>query len=191
MTLLATSAHSIFCFFSLANCAGLFGIFLGASWALLSRRSAILLCQAAGALAFALHFLLLGSLDGALMCLAGAMQSGVARAPLRRNALLACYGLSLALAGAVTFATTTGLPPYFAALGLVSATIGRMQNDTQRMRLFFLAGTAAWAVHNFLVGSVVGNASDVLTAAGILAGLWAHRWRAPVALLAPPRPVRA
>lgn len=162
---------------TLADAIGIVGIVLGASWALLARRSAILLCQALGALAFATHFLLLGSLDGALMCLAGAAQGCAARAELRRGALISCYALTAAVAGAATFATTSGVPPLFAALGLAFATFGRLQTDAQHMRWTFLASSCAWAVHNFMVGSLVGNASDALTAAGILIGLWTHHRR--------------
>lgn len=170
-------AHAAFAarFAMLANGAGLAGIALGASWALLRRRSTILLCQTGGALAFALHFFLLGSDAGAVMCLAGAAQSCAARLPLGRLFLAVLYAASLAAATGITLVTAEGVPASFAALGLLCATTGRLQGDTQRMRAFFLASTGAWAVHNFLVGSHIGNASDALTAAGILAGLWAHR----------------
>jgi hypothetical protein len=162
---------------TVTNCAGIAGIGLGASWALLARRSTILVCQTIGGLSFALHFFLLGSLAGALMCVAASLQSSVARLGLGRAALLACYGATLGAAAAIAFATSAGVAPLCATIGLVFATIGRMQDDTQRMRLAFLACSCAWAVHNFLVGSVIGNVSDVLTVTGIVAGLWAHRRR--------------
>jgi hypothetical protein len=171
-------------FVTLTNAAGVAGIALGASWALLGRRSTILLCQTIGALCFALHFFLLGSLAGSIMCLAGSVQSAAARLCLGRGTLMACYALTLAAAGGVGIATAHGLPALLAALGLVFATIGRLQESTQRMRLAFLACTGAWAVHNFMVGSVIGNVSDALTAIGILAGLWTHRQRDAVGVVA-------
>lgn len=192
MTALADVAASAARFLTIANCAGIAGIALGASWALLGRRSTILLCQTIGALSFALHFFLLGSPAGGFMCLAGSVQSGAARLSLGRNALMASYALTLAAAGVATFATTHGVPPFLASLGLVFATIGRLQDDTQRMRLAFLACTGAWAAHNFMVGSLIGNVSDALTAAGILAGLWTHRRRRRrVALIPAPAAIRA
>ncbi|HZB91556.1 MAG TPA: YgjV family protein [Stellaceae bacterium] len=175
----------------LANGAGVVGIVLGASWALLNRRSTILVCQTVGALCFALHFFLLGATIGAVTCLAGAVQSVAARLPLAGRARIALYGATLVLAGAVTLAAGRGVPSLLALFALGWATIGRVQDDTQRMRLAFLASTGAWAVHNFLVGSIVGNVSDALTSAGILAGLWTHRRRQRRLPLLAPRPARA
>lgn len=164
-------------YLTLPNCAGIAGIGLGASWALLARRSTILLCQTIGGLSFALHFFLLGSPAGAIMCFAASTQSMATQFGLRRSALIATYATTLSLAAGIAVATSSGVAPLCAVTGLVFATIGRLQADTQRMRIAFLACTAAWAVHNFLIGSVIGNVSDALTFTGILAGLWTHAQR--------------
>ncbi len=156
------------------NCAGAAGIGLGASWALFSRRSTVLACQATGAFAFALHFFLLGSLAGALMCLAGGAQSVAARLRLPRAVLLSFYAATLTLSAAIAFAASHGAATPCAVLGLACATIARIQQNTQRMRLIFLACTAAWTAHNILIGSLLGNVSDALTALGLFVGLWVH-----------------
>lgn len=179
-------------FAAVTNGAGVAGIALGASWALLHRRSTILLCQTVGALCFALHFFLLGASIGAVTCLAGAAQSVAAQLSCAGRVRIALYGATLALAGALTLAAGHGVPSLLAMIALCCATIGRVLDDTQRMRLAFLVSTGAWAGHNFLVGSIVGNVSDALTAAGILAGLWTHRRRQSRApRLGAPHPARA
>lgn len=173
--LASAAAHYV----TLPNCAGVAGIGLGASWALFARRSTILLCQTVGGLSFALHFFLLGSLAGAIMCSAAASQSLATQLGLRRSTLVTVYAATLGIAGSIIVATSSdGVAPLCAVAGLVFATVGRLQANTQRMRLAFLGCTAAWAIHNFLVGSVIGNVSDVLTLTGILAGLWTHARRA-------------
>lgn len=156
------------------NCAGLAGIGLGACWALFSRRSAVLACQATGAFAFALHFFLLGSPASAVMCAAGGAQSVAARLHLPRTALLSFHGATLALSAAIAFVAGHGAATPCALLGLASATVARIQRDIQRMRLIFLAGTAAWTAHNLFIGSRFGNVSDALTALGLFVGLWLH-----------------
>lgn len=179
------------------NCAGIAGICLGASWALFSRRSSVLACQATGAFAFALHFFLLGSPAGAVMCAAGGAQSVAARLRLSRTALLSFYGVTLALSAAIALAAGRGAATPCALLGLACATIGRVQRDIQRMRLIFLAGTAAWTAHNILIGSRLGNVSDALTALGLLVGLWLHGGRQKTrrgeqrCCLPPPAPVKS
>lgn len=179
------------------NCAGIAGIGLGASWALFSRRSTVLICQATGAFAFALHFFLLGSPAGAVMCAAGGAQSVAARLRLPRATLLSFYGATLALSAAIALAAGRGVATPCAVLGLACATIGRIQRDIQRMRLIFLAGTAAWTAHNLLIGSRFGNVSDALTALGLFVGLWlhGHRRKAPSkeqsGCLPPPAPVES
>jgi hypothetical protein len=52
------------------------------------------------------------------------------------------------------------------------------------MRLLFLACSLLWALHNLLVGSRFGNASDIMTITGITIGLIVHRRR--VARPSPP-----
>ena len=170
------------------NVMGAAGVSLGASWALLRHRPTVFLCQALGSACFGIHYVLLGSATGAVMCAISMLQSLMARGGpsggWRTRVQMASLGVILI----ATYVTWLGLPSLAAALGSSFATIGRLQRDLQRMRLFFLACSLLWAVHNLLVGSRFGNASDIMTISGIAIGLYVHRWRAtaPSPAIAPP-----
>lgn len=161
------------------NAMGAAGVLLGASWALFRRRPTILLWQALGSLAFGVHYVLLGSSTGAIMCGVGLAQSLAACAEEQRSWHRRFYLATVCVIAVATYATWHGIPSIAAAVGSSFATLGRLQRDAQRMRQFFLACSTAWAVHNFMVGSVFGNVCDALTIGGILIGLAANRRSAP------------
>jgi hypothetical protein len=161
------------------NTMGAAGVVLGAAWALFRRRPTILMLQALGSLAFGVQYVLLGSLTGAIMCGVGLAQSLAACAEEQRSWQRHFYLATVCVIAVATYATWHGIPSIAAAAGSSFATIGRLQRDAQRMRLFFVACSMAWAIHNFMVGSVFGNVCDALTIGGILIGLAANRSPAP------------
>jgi hypothetical protein len=169
------------------NVMGAAGVMLGASWALFRKRPAILAWQALGSLAFGIHYVLLGSATGAVMCGVGIAQSLTACSESPRAWHRRFYLGTVLVIAVATYETWRGLPSIAAALGSLFATAGRLQRDAQRMRQLFLGCSLAWAIHNFMVGSVFGNACDVLTITGILFGLFANRRRTPALVPTPYR----
>jgi hypothetical protein len=158
-----------------ADVAGLVALGSSLVWPLLRRRRAILAVQVAGSLLFALHYLLLGAATGAAMNVLGALQ-GIALVVLidRRRRIGAVAG-SMAIGALVASLTWTGLPSLLSLAGQWTAAIGRLQLDTQRLRLWFLVSTVFWCAHNLMVGSAFGLASDMLALGALLLGLWRRR----------------
>jgi hypothetical protein len=160
-----------------ANLCGAVGVTLGCAWPFLGSRYAILLCQSVGAAAFGLHFLLLGSGTGAVMCAVSLVQALAATWRVRRAVLVAIFALTGAVAALSTWATWHGLPSVFAAVGLLFATFGRLLRDGQHMRCAFVGCSAAWVGHNLLMGSMFGLTCDALTLTSLAVGLRKHRRR--------------
>lgn len=164
-----------------ANVAGFVALGSSVTWPLLRGRRAILAVQVAGSLLFALHYLLLGAGTAAAMCVMGALQ-GVALVVLidRRRRIGVVCG-TIAIGAAVSALTWSGLPTLLAQGGQAMSAVGRLQLDTQRLRLWFLGSVVFWCSHNLMVGSVFGLCSDTLALTSLLIGLW--RNRAPAARL--------
>jgi Bacterial inner membrane protein len=158
-----------------ADAAGFLAVAVGCSWALFRTRRRILLIQSFGAVAFAAHFFLLGSMTGALLCLVSLTQSLASTHLRSRRAMRVVYGASVVAILVTGLATWEGLPSLFAAVGSAFATLGRLAADPQRMRQRFLCCSLAWMGHNLLLRSPFGLTSDALNLAAILVGLWRGR----------------
>lgn len=158
-----------------ANLAGLVALGSSVTWPLLRRRKAILIVQVAGSLLFGLHYLLLGAATAAAMCVMGALQ-GIALVTLvERRHRIGVVGATMAIGALVTTLTWSGLPSLLSQAGQAMSAIGRLQLDTQRLRMWFLISVVFWCSHNLMVGSVFGLASDTLSLTSLLLGLWRHR----------------
>jgi hypothetical protein len=153
---------------------GAAGVACGCLWGLFRSRRTLLSIQCAGALSFALHYMLLGSATGAAACIVGVLQS-LAALRLSGRPLAAAFGLTGIFAAISVCLTWSGVPSLCAAIGTCFACAGRLQREPQRMRLLFLACSSFWVGHNALMGSVFGLASDALTLTGLGIGLWRHR----------------
>jgi hypothetical protein len=162
---------------ALADLCGATAVALGCAWPFLGGRRAILLCQSVGAASFALHFLLLGSGTGAVMCAVSLVQALAGTWRLRRAALAAIFALTLAVAAGSTWATWHGFPSICATAGMLFATVGRLLKDGQRMRYAFFGSSMAWVGHNVLMGSAFGLTCDTLTLTSLAIGLHRHRRR--------------
>lgn len=158
-----------------ANIAGFVALGSSITWPLLRRRKAILAVQVAGSLLFALHYMLLGAGTAAAMCVMGALQGVALVTLIDRRQRIGVVGATMAVAVVVTSLTWTGLPSLLSQCGQAVSAIGRLQLDTQRLRLWFLASVAFWCSHNLMVGSVFGLASDTLALTSLLVGLWRGR----------------
>jgi hypothetical protein len=168
-----------------AEMLGAVGVACGCLWGLFRSRRTILLIQCAGALSFALHYVLLGSATGAAACIVGVLQS-LAALRLEGRPLAAAFGLTGIAAAVSVWLTWSGVPSLCAALGTGFACAGRLQREPQRMRLLFLACSSVWVGHNALMGSAFGLTSDALTLTGLGIGLWRHRAARRAAPTAPP-----
>lgn len=158
-----------------ANIAGFVALGSSVTWPLLRRRQAILIVQVAGSLLFGLHYLLLGASTGAAMCVLASLQ-GVALVTLvDRRQRIGVVVATMAIGALVAALTWSGLPSMLSQGGQAGSAIGRLQLDTQRLRLWFLVSVSFWCSHNLMVGSVFGLASDTLSLTSLLLGLWRHR----------------
>ncbi len=188
---MSTAAHlpSFAALLEPANLVGIVALATTCTWPLLGQRKLILKVQVAGALLFALHYLLLGAPSAAAMCALGAVQ-GVALVLLpRRGQRIAVVAATTVIAMAATATMWIGIASLFSQVGQVAGAVGRLQMNTQRLRLCFLLSVVFWATHNLLVGSVFGLFADGLSATGLLLGLW--RNRVPARTAVGPLPARA
>ena len=166
---------SILTYVSLLHTSTLIGVLALAantSWPLLRGRKCILTVQALGSSLFGLHYLLIGAGTGAVMCAAAIVQS-VTGALVRRHTIrLGIVGMTLVAGVTMTFLTWQGLPSAFAqATGIFSAA-GRLQRNVRRLRWLFVGSVLCSLIHNFLVGSLWGLGSDVVSAAILAVRIW-------------------
>ncbi len=166
-----------------ANLVGLIALGSSITWPQLRHRKAILAVQVAGSLLFGLHYLLLGASTAAAMCVMGALQGIALVVLIERRHRVAVVGATLAIGTVVSALTWNGLPSLLSQSGQAMSAFGRLQLDTQKLRLWFLASTFFWCTHNLMVGSVFGLCSDMLALTSLLLGLWRNRSRAPAAKL--------
>ncbi|MGG5811135.1 YgjV family protein [Falsiroseomonas sp. CW058] len=158
-----------------ASIAGLMALGSACTWPLLRQRRAILSVQVLCSLLFALHYLLLGAPTAAAMCMAGVAQ-GIAVVALRGRALrIGVVGLTAVAAAGATALTWTGLPSALSLAGQLGGAVGRLQTDTQRLRLCFMVSVLFWTAHNLMVGSVFGLGSDTLSLTALALGFLRDR----------------
>ncbi|HYD70188.1 YgjV family protein [Azospirillum sp.] len=158
---------------------GAVGLLFGTASTLLRDRRAILGAQAAGCLAFALHYHALGAYTGTLMCVLGLVQMATALPAERPRWAGALFLATVAGGFAVAAATWLGVMSAFSAVGFALASLGRWQTDRDAMRRCFLAGTLSGAGHNGLAGSAFGLCADALALSGLLWSLRRDQGAAP------------
>lgn len=155
---------------SAADIAGVVAFTLVALWPLLKGRRAMLLGQAASAVAFGVHYLLLGARTGAAMT-ALSLTQGLAALPAGRSwARTAVFGATVPAMLALVGLTWHGWPSVCAALGLLLATAGRWQGTALGLRLGFFASGIAWICHDVLTGSLYGLGADLFCMATLVIG---------------------
>ena len=158
-----------------ANLVGSLALISSCVWPLLERRKAIFTVQVAGSVLFALHYLILGASTAAAMCLAGVFQGLAVVLLSNRLARIGVVGGLVAATMGATALTWSGLPSLMSQLGQMAGAIGRLQMNTQRLRLCFLVSVLFWTTHNLMVGSVFGLGADTLSLTALLVGLWRNR----------------
>lgn len=154
----------------LSDLAGSVGLALIVVWPLLRGRRAILAGQAASALAFVLHYLLIGAATGAAMASLSLVQAVTAWPAVRPWWCGALYGATVPALAVLAATTWAGPASAWAAAGLALATLARWLRRPCRMRAaFFLAG-ACWIAHDFIAGSLFGLSADALCMAALVLG---------------------
>ncbi|MCW2240705.1 YgjV family protein [Azospirillum canadense] len=161
-----------------ADLAGAVAFSLVALWPLLKGRRAMLLGQAASAVAFGVHYLLLKAHTGAAMTALSLIQGLSAlpsgRSRVRTVVFAATVPAMLGLVGL----TWHGWSSVCAAAGLLLATAGRWQGTALGLRLGFFASGIAWICHDVITGSQYGLAADLFCMAALIIGaLREHRQR--------------
>jgi hypothetical protein len=174
---IAASLPSLATMLEPANVIGTIALGATCTWPLLRQRRAILMVQVVGAILFALHYLLLGSPTAAAMCALGVVQGLAVMLLPRREWRIAAVAATVVVSMGATAATWTGIASLFSQLGGIAGAAGRLQADTQRLRLLFLVSVGFWCTHNLLVGSVFGLFADGLSVTGLVLGLWRNRAR--------------
>lgn len=156
-----------------ANLIGIVCVALGATWPLYKTRHAVLWAQAAVHVAFSAHFFFLGVHTASLMNALGLGQA-LAAIPLgKRPGFKIIYLFTLPLIATGAYMTWQGLPSVFAALGLALFSLARYQTNTMAMRTLMLLGIMGWSVHDIMVLSIPGMATDTLS---FLTSIWMIRF---------------
>jgi len=146
-----------------ASAAGFFAFLCLAVWPLFRTRSGILVAQLGAGVGFACHYALLGIAAPSLVNMLGSVQTCAALFSTRSGAVNKIgYGMIPLMIGAgIYFWTGPTSALCVAAMGLIA--LGRMQRNQWSLRLLILAGGAFWSVHDYLVGSWIALAADLLS----------------------------
>jgi len=154
-----------------ASVAGFFALACLAVWPLFRTRNGILLAQLGAGICFTIHYALLGIAAPSLVNLLGSVQTGAALFSTRNRALNRIgYSLIPMMIGAgIYFWTGPTSALCVAAMGLIA--LGRMQRNQWHLRLLILAGGTFWSLHDYLVGSWIALAADLMSLAVGLAML--------------------
>ncbi|MGB3931705.1 MAG: YgjV family protein [Sphingobium sp.] len=127
--------------------------------------------QSAGAAAFALYFLMLGSPTAALTCLISCSQLVISASVRDRYVVTRLYGASLILMAFLSIVTWHGLLSALAFTGSLFGSLARLQTSTTRMKGLFLVGAPFWLAHNLMVGALFALGTDLISLVSNLANL--------------------
>ncbi len=141
------------------------------SWPFFSDYRTVVKIQSAGAAAFALYFLMLGSPTAAIACLISCAQLVVSASVRDRYVVVRLYGASLIILSFLSVVTWHGIPSALALTGSSLGSLARLQTSTTRMKGLFLLGAPFWLAHNLIVGALFALGTDAVSLASNLANL--------------------
>ncbi len=141
---------------------GYAGVLVNLSWPMMQSRRWLLAGQGLACVFMFVHFMLLGAFTGAAIMAVVGTQALLAIPLGGAPRFKLIYLLSLGLIPAVAWFTWQGLPSVFSSVALVFASLGNYQLDAIRQRIGLIMTILAWSVHNALVGSLPGLASNTL-----------------------------
>lgn len=141
------------------------------SWPFFSDYKKVVKIQSAGAAAFAMYFLILGSPTAAIACLISCVQLIVSASVRDRYVVVRLYGASLIILSFLSIVTWHGIPSALALTGSSLGSLARLQTSTTRMKGLFLLGAPFWLAHNLIVGALFALGTDAVSLASNLANL--------------------
>ncbi|MCM2477312.1 YgjV family protein [Rhizobium sp. CG5] len=151
----------------LASLAALFGAVCLVTWPFFRTRRAMLLVQIGVTAGFGIHYALFGAETAAIANLLSGLQL-LAFLPGEKVVWLKRLGhLLIPVMLLMSALTWSGLPSLCAVSGTILLAIGRMQADEEKLRIWVMAGTIPWLLHDLLVGSPIAaiDAISLLTGA--------------------------
>lgn len=149
-------------------------------WPFFNDYKTVVKIQSAGAAAFAMYFLMLGSPTAAVACLISCAQLLVSASVRDRYVVVRLYGASLIVLSFLSVITWHGIPSALALTGSSLGSLARLQTSTTRMKGLFLVGAPFWLAHNLIVGALFALGTDVvslLSNFGNLLKFAVRRWR--------------
>ncbi len=156
-----------------------FGALCLISWPFFPNRRLMLLVQLGIGLGFGAHYALIGAGTAAVANWLSALQVALSlRLPATgcwRWVPASLLIAAMLVAGLLTFAGPSSM---CAMAGTVILAIGRMQSDELRLRIWVMAGTIPWLVHDLLVASPIAVV-DAVGIATALFGIWRSRRAIP------------
>lgn len=167
----------------LAQACGWYGLATSCLWSFARTRRGMIALQLLSGPGFLLHWALQGHWTAAGSCglmLTLALVSLALDGPATSRRVRFGRALFLVMLGPIALVAAlswAGLPSLFAALGTTLTCLGRWQTRPERFRLLLLAGSGPWLMHNLLVGSVPGVATDLFQLSRV-----AFRYRANLAV---------
>lgn len=141
------------------------------SWPFFRDYRTVVRIQSAGAAAFALYFLILGSPTAAIACAISCSQLVISASVRDRYVVTRLYGATLILLAFLSVATWHGIPSALAFTGSSLGSLARLQTSTTRMKGLFLVGAPFWLAHNLMVGALFALCTDLVSLASNLANL--------------------
>lgn len=148
----------------LALLPGTVGLLAQLTWPLMRTRRGILIVQAAIGLGYGTQYALLGAWSGAAVAWLGGVQT------LLVLFLGSCHTRTIAIGVFPTLVligvtTWNGIPTLLALIACSLIMLGRLQQDTLRLRKLQLAAAPAGAAHDLLVGALPALAGALASAA--------------------------
>jgi uncharacterized membrane protein YoaK (UPF0700 family) len=146
------------------------GLILAITSTQMAARRAMLILGLCGTLCFAAHYARLGSYTGSAICVLAASQALLAAifvTPEHRPPwIVPVFAVNLLVGFGITALTWVGWASFFAVLGSVFATTGRLQVSVPLMRRLFLAMTLCWWCHDLIMATPLALACETIAAIG-------------------------
>ena len=143
---------------------GTMGLLCQMIWPIFRARKAIMAVQFGIGADYGIQYALLNAWSGAGVCCIGAVQSAVAFFAGER-AWLRQIGIAfLPIAGVVSYVTWGGISSLFALAAVTLVMVGRLQQDTVRLRIFLLAAAPFGIGYDIAVGALPALLGGVISA---------------------------
>lgn len=146
----------------LATAFGFAGVLANVCWPLMRARRNLLAGQVVACVLMLAHFACLGAQTGATIMGVAGVQAALAIPLERKPRFKYLYLVSLVLTPVVCVATWQGAQSVFSSLALAIVCVANFQLNQVRQRALLITAVVAWFVHNLMVVSVPGIASNVL-----------------------------